>query len=854
MTSPRTISGRVRSRGLALCCTILAAGSWPLQAHANGAVAISVGEPEGFSNLIEEHVLLVDVYFGGVRKGEAKISAAPGTVSFLEPESAIDLLPELTDRLAIEAALAAGNLSANSQLACSSTSDPKECGKLSPEVAGVIFDRDRFRLDVFVNPRFLTIQDNNGEAYLPEPGKGFGVINSFGAVMSGQLGSASNSYNFQDSVIIGSGDRRIRGDLSYASELGFGAERLALEWDHPGLRYSAGALWAPGNEISGRRKLLGVGVETQIDTRRDKDEIFGSPVVVYLEQRARVDVVRDGRVLSSAIYEPGNQQVDTTNLPEGNYDIELRIEEPGRQAREERRFFTKSRRIPSQGRTDFFVFGGTVVADSRRGSLDPSGHPYFQGGMAHRLNEDWAIEGSIEATDEGASAEIGATLLSHVAQLRAAAVVDVAGTYGGILQLASSGTSRFNFNFDLRHIEKAADKADSATPPAGPAMPGDPFDTLDLAGYGESYSQIGGIVSYSIASLRFLGTFFYRDDDAQEARYSIGPSLEWDVLRKGPFMVTLRGDLTATERGSSGFAGISLRLLERNSTLTALGGTRASGIADDDVGRGPVAAVSGAWSPNVAGGELALGAGFEHLPRKDDVVLSTEFRHPLGSFAGDLVHSDGPSSAVTQYSVGFQTTLAAGAGTVQVAGRTTTESMVVARVGGARDADRFEILVNEQVAGTIEGSRPYTLALPAYRAYDVRIRPTGRDLLAYDSSPREVSLYPGTVTKLEWTAAPVTIKFGRLMSPNGISVGGVSITGKGIWTETDDDGYFQIEVPDDAELTVTLQDGSTFAMILPSAKANNGIARIGSVVCCGKPEIRLGALDPFPVPSDRGSQ
>ena len=52
------------------------------------------------------------------------------------------------------------------------------------------------------------------------------------------------------------------------------------------------------------------GIESQIDTRLDKDEILGSPVVVYLDQRARVDVMRDGRVLNSAMYEAGNQQVD----------------------------------------------------------------------------------------------------------------------------------------------------------------------------------------------------------------------------------------------------------------------------------------------------------------------------------------------------------------------------------------------------------------------------------------------------------------------------------------------------------------------------------------------------------------
>lgn len=842
-----------RLRTIALGCSVLSAGMLPASGQTADPPVITVSAPEGFSDLTQDHTLLVDVFFGGVRKGETQVSTSPGAVNFKEPAEVLELLPELTDRQGVEAALAAGSLSANGQLACSKSADPSRCGRLSPEVVGVIFDRDRFRIDIFVNPRFLAVQNSTEDLYLPAPEGGLGIINAIGAVISGQLGATSN-YNFQDSLIVGSGARRIRADLSYASELGLGAERLAFELDRPGLRYSAGALWAPGNDIAGRRKLLGASIESQIDTRRDKDEILGSPLVLYLDQRARVDIMRDGRVLTSAIYEAGNQPLETSSLPEGSYDVVLRIEVPGRPIREERRFFTKSRRIPSLGRSDFYAFGGMLLEEFPRGSLSPSGHPYFQGGAARRLSGGWAIEGGVEATDDSASAEIAAIYLMRVAQVRAAAVAGIDGSYGGIVQFSSGGASRLNFNFDLRHIENAA--VDDLPPSAAiaPVIATDPFARPGFAGNEGSYSQIGGVVSYSLADIRFLGTIFYRDDQSQGASYSIGPSLEWDVLRKGPFTLTLRGEMTATDRGQSGFAGISLRLLGAHSTLTALGGARSSNIGGDDLGNGPAAAVSGAWNPAMAGADISVGAGFEHQPNQENVILSTDFRHRLGSLAGDFVYSDGVSSAVSQYSVGFQTSFAAGAGALQVAGKTTTDSMIVARVEGARESDRFEVLVNEQVVDNIVGTGSATLALPAYRAYDVRIRPTGEGLLAYDSSPRTVSLYPGTVTRLDWTAAPVTIKFGRLVDPDGKLVAGASITGKGIWSESDDDGYFQVEAPDNVELDVQLRDGRVFTMTLPEGEANSGVARLGPVVCCGEPAMQFGALNPIPGLQSGGSK
>lgn len=814
--------------------------------------AISVGEPAGFADLTGEQTLLVDVYFGGLRRGEAMIVATPDTVRIADAAAIIALLPALTDRVAVQTALAATGLPANSDHACAAGSDHATCGRLLSDTVGVILDRNRLRLDVFLNPRLLAVHGNIEERYLPAPAGGLSMVNAVGAVLSGASGSGRDYQNLQDQLVLADGARRLRADLSYVTGYGFEAERLALELDRPDLRYSAGALWAPGNELTGRRKLLGFGIETQIDTRLDKDEILGSPVTLYLDHRARVDVVRDGRLLGSAIYDAGNQQLDTSNLPEGSYEIVLKIDEPGRETREERRFFTKSRRIPALGRTDFFAFGGMLVDSADPGSLRPSRHPYIQGGVARRLSESLAIEGELQATDGRGSAEFGATLLTPLAQLRAVALADLDGRYGAIFQVASSVTSRLNFNLDLRHIEShEAPGAILASPLAERASVGT-FAAPGLARLGASYSQAGGILSYSLANLRFLGVFFYRDTKAQEASYSMGPSLQWDVLRKGPFTLTLRSDMAATDRGTSEFAGVSLRLLSRRTSVTALGGGRYSSIRNDDLADGPVTSLAGTWSAEAAGGQLALGAAYDHQPGQDDLVLSSQYDHPLGSIAGDFVRSDSGGLALSQYSLGVQTTVTAGAGAVRVAGKTTTQSMIVVRVAGAQPQDRFEVLVDEQVAGTIMGNRALTLALPTYRAYDVRIRPTGKDLLAYDSSQRSVGLYPGAVTRLEWKAASVTIKFGRLVAPNGSPVAHASLTGEGVWAETDDGGLFQIEAPDDAEFTVTTREGRSFAMTLPIGQRKGDITQLGPVTCCDADFLRLAVLDAPPIPGGKG--
>lgn len=819
---------------------LTSAFAWP--AHASDRPVIEMAEPTGFANLTAERTMVVDLYFGGSRRGEARIDVTPGSIRFVDPRGVLSLLPRLENADLVLDAINGHELPSNSALRCSLGADPQTCGRMTPSLFSVIFDPDKFRVDIFLNPRFVSVQSRVEAQFMPPAEGGPSLINSVGAVLSGQLGERKQYSSVFDQLILAEGEKRLRADVGYTTGLGFDADRVLVEWDRPGLRYSAGAMWSPGTEIEGRRKFVGGGVESQIDTRLDKDYITGSPIIFYLEQRARVDVLRDGRLLSSAIYEAGNQRIDTSNLPDGSYDITLHIEEPGRAPREERRFFTKTRQIPSLGRTDYFLFGGLLIDDSSARRTDRTKGAYLHGGLGMRANRNWAFGGSFELAGRRASSELSATYLTSFAQVRAAAVADTDGAVGGILQVTSAGTSRLNFNFDLRRMVRDAGRSspDTAFDASAGEEADDPGGFPDLRG---GYSQLGGLVSYTLANLRFLGTGFYREEAGQDPQYSIGPALEWDVLRRGRLTLTVRGDMTLTERGNAGFAGMSLRLLGPRSTYSALVGARGSGIDGDDRGEGAVAAISGSWASTVAGGDLSLGAGLEHQPTRENAILSGDFRHPGGSLSLDVAHTDVSGLDTTQYSMGFQTSFAAGAGQLQVAGKTTSESLLIAHVDGANADDTFEVLVNDQPAGSLAGARALTLALPGYRSYSVRIRPTGERLLAYDSAARAVALYPGTVAKVEWKAAPITIKVGRLVAADGSPVRGAVLTARGTWAETDDQGHFQIEAPDDVELTVVLPDGTSFASILPTGRANAGMFLVGTIVC-GKRDPKLGLATP----------
>jgi Mat/Ecp fimbriae outer membrane usher protein len=281
---------------------------------------IELSEPPGFSALTGAQSVVADIYFGGKRIGEARVTYQPGSLTFADPAKLVAMLPDMIDAPAVLAALSGPDLASNPQLVCTPGTDPAACGRLAPQVAGIIFDQDRFRIDVYVNPMLMTVREAVGRKYMQRPDKGLSLVNAISGVLAGSSQGPRN-YNVQNHLIIGDADRRIRAELAYASHFGMQADRLVLEIDKPERRYMAGAFWAPGTDLVGRRKILGIGIESQIDTRLDKDEIWGNPLVVFLNQRARVDIVRDGRVLTSRIYDAGNQTLDTRALPNGSYEV-----------------------------------------------------------------------------------------------------------------------------------------------------------------------------------------------------------------------------------------------------------------------------------------------------------------------------------------------------------------------------------------------------------------------------------------------------------------------------------------------------------------------------------------------------
>ena len=112
--------------------------------------------PEGFESLFDDQSSLVDVYYGGRFLGAAMATFNPESIRFEDPAPLVDKIPNMLAPAEVLKALH-GDIPTNQEFRCFYTGQ-SNCGILDPEVAGVIFNEDNFRVDIFINPELLSVQ------------------------------------------------------------------------------------------------------------------------------------------------------------------------------------------------------------------------------------------------------------------------------------------------------------------------------------------------------------------------------------------------------------------------------------------------------------------------------------------------------------------------------------------------------------------------------------------------------------------------------------------------------------------------------------------------------------------------
>jgi len=818
----------------ALGATVAKAGAG--NPTARPKIALRVSAPEGFETLTGPQQVSVDVYMNGNRVTEALAVVQGGTVRFVDPRALVDSLPEISDRLRVTATLADGALDPHGEAVCAA-GGTTPCPWPTPEVAAIVYDPARYRVDIVVNPRYLTVRAAVRMQHLPQPSSTPALVNFITATVAGG-GGVPAQYFVQDNAVLGVGTGRIRANIQQASYSGFQTDTLVGEIDRPGLRYRAGAFWIPGNTLIDRIKILGAGISTQFDTRLDRDQLMGSPLIVFLDQRARVDILVNGHVMSSLAYAAGNQALDTSGLPDGSYTVTLRITSASGGTREERRFFSRSANLPMMGHDAFFVYAGAFVRNSDGLVGDVSRTPLFQASWARRLRPDLSVNLGLIGTDRRQWISAGATVLTASWQLDGGVHASSRGGLGLFGHLSRTDAGPLSIDLDARHV---------SNPGGGPLLAATTF-VLPVAGGLEytldqgAYTQLGGVIGYRLGQGRLTLAGNYRRQAGTRRDYSFGPAIYMPVLRRGPLTLDANATYAFTRLGRQAYAGLTLSVTRANTTYAAVGGVQSGPggrVLKDGLYGG--ANVSRRFD-DVLDAQVQVDGGVQHVSGTSFADARVQARGRVGDASLDLVQPlDGRD---LQYGASVHTALVVGQSGVRLGEAASGDAMVIVGVDADQRDASFEVLVDNRVAAVAKSGTKVTLALPSYRTYAVRIRAKGGVLSAYDANARQVSLYPGNVARLNWRARPVVSVFGRLVSADGQPIVNAEIAAGGDLAQSDEQGHFLIQTGTGATLTVHARDGLLCKVALPSIAPVEGYATIGDQVCRAASPAPLASTTP----------
>ena len=777
--------GRARSSAAARAAVVLGkrwlAAAFLGLAGTAVAIAAAAAEPDeglfrtsipaGFEDLSAPQTSLVDVYFLGQHVDVAMATFAPGSFAFVDPEAVVERLPQIARPGTVTVALS-GDLEPNAALACGVRAAPG-CGNLEPDVAGVIFDADRFRVDIFVNPDLLDPQLAQPERFQPAPQAGFSGLETLSAAVAGST-SDDTDFALRSYSLMAYDTGRLAAETSVSSADNANLDVLAAEADRQDWRYTGGLYRTALSSLLGERRLLGAGAGSTTDTRLDREQIGGSPIIVFLPTRAQVEIFREGRLLSSQSYPAGNHVLDTTALPEGAYEVTLRIRQIDGSVREESRFFAKTSDVPPRGAPRYVLEAGLVGDEGDRPADFAANGPAVHGGTTHRLTESLALGSDLIMSADSQILELGGFYLAPLSTLSVSTLGAADGTIG--LGANANGTlDRFSYGVGGRQMWADDDAQDD-----------DGHDVLSPASGGSTRLDLS--MSYVLAAGPRIGmrASWSRHDGGND-RYSFGPNLFAPL----PPLFGSRVDFMAeaTQTGDETRAVVGLRMLfdAGRYTLSSEQGY-AAGFGDDRSSQaGLTSRVDAFWNDgDLIQGDLRAGGGVAR---------------ECGN--GDLVTWGGEN---------------------------TFRSGVVIAVEGTADAS-FTILVDGLPHGTVKAGQRIPLLLPEYDVYEIRLEAIDAPSVRFDASPRTVSLYRGTIQTLKWQVDPVFVAFGRLLDTAGRPISDAALEGALEPAQSDAHGYFQVELAGPTELRVQKYGRDPCSVTVEPAAGGEELIDLGEVSC-----------------------
>ncbi|MGI9281217.1 MAG: TcfC E-set like domain-containing protein [Endozoicomonas sp.] len=778
--------------------------------------------PAGFESLSTPQTTSVDVYYGNSILASVLVTYTPDSVRILQPEKISTLIPGIKNQKKIHEYLSV-ELPLNSDKVCE-FEHSEHCGVLRPDTLGIIFDENRFRVDLFIHPELLETRPAREEKYLPASESGLSLMQSFNTHISGNEASTTatesshSNYTLYSQSLISKGENSFELSWDYSIENNLSVSQMQFERDFQGREFQAGLINTSGfgQTFSPSQNIWGVRWASSYDTRLDRELTQGSPLDVFLPSRSRVEILKDGRLLSSAFLEAGSQQIDTSDFPAGAYNLVIRVySESGSLIREETRFFARQSRLPPVGELEFFMEAGKATqVDSESPLPEVVETTLARAGINRRLADSLAGSLAItQSTDQGLF-EGGLYYLGRGYELSGTVMYSDTNNYG-----VNTGAQ-----LQWQNLSVYANymKLWSETP----ELPGDQFylipKAFSQASLSANYLIGSAILSYRLTQIEQadrrenINTLSYSQPIFNKIDYSATVKLEYSF---GDYQNIMLASIELRKNaGSWSFdATPELRYVDHEQSQTSQAQLKLNANYDKQLENSPDE-VSVNLLAEQNGSDTVLGAGARYTSN-------------YGQISSDINYYEGEQNRTTSYIANASTSFLTNGETFAFMGSHSSESAVALEVDGSSSEDIFDVLVDGQNHATIRGGQMSAISLPAYSQYKVAIKPAGEFNYDLDERDQTVTLYRGNVESLLYEARKYLTLFGRIKNAEGLLMKNATVKGGATPGNSNDYGLFQVQVEeDDRELIFSNSEGSCTLLLNPE-KLDKPYINLGEATC-----------------------
>jgi hypothetical protein len=216
--------------------------------------------------------------------------------------------------------------------------------------------------------------------------------------------------------------------------------------------------------------------------------------------------------------------------------------------------------------------------------------------------------------------------------------------------------------------------------------------------------------------------------------------------------------------------------------------------------------------------------------RSTNVRGGANYAGELGSGRIELRHQL-EGARRTRYDVSLQSGFALNHSGALFGARQTNESAVFVSLKGQNTGTTFRVLVDDTERGEVRSGERLALFLPAYRTYRVRLLPKESAPVELDTQAREITLYPGNVLSLSWMVERYATFFAQAVSSDGRPVADALVQTTRNVAQTDDDGYFQVDVKPGDRLRFSRSGMTICTLVAPSSSGHADLISAGKVIC-----------------------